>query len=107
MLTSLRVRENNRLRSTAAWLVIFGVILNRFNVSMFGMMAKGTVYYPSFIESVVTVGVIAAHILFFVLIAKYFPIFEHHPETVDYTLPSKFRKTGKKKAACAAVAGEA
>jgi len=26
---------------------------------------------------------------------------------VDYTLPSKFRKTGKKKAACAAVAGEA
>ena len=94
MLTSSKIRENNRLRSTAAWLVIFGVVLNRFNVSMFGMMAKGTMYYPSFIESVVTIGIIAAHILFFVLIAKYFPIFEHHPETVDYSLPDSFRKTG-------------
>ena len=74
--------------------MIFGVVLNRFNVSMFGMMAKGTMYYPSFIESVVTIGIIAAHILFFVLIAKYFPIFEHHPETVDYSLPDSFRKTG-------------
>jgi Ni/Fe-hydrogenase subunit HybB-like protein len=95
MLMSRKVREDNRLRATAAWLVIFGVILNRFNVSMFGMEAKGTFYYPSIIESVVTIGIIAAHILFFVLIAKYFPIFEHHPETVDYSLPDSFKKTGK------------
>ena len=95
MLMNYSVREHNRLRSTAAWLVIFGVVLNRFNVSMFGMMEKGTMYYPSFIESIVTIGIIAAHVLFFVLIAKYFPIFEHHPETVDYSLPDHFRKTGK------------
>jgi len=43
----------------------------------------------------VTIGVIAAHILFFVLIAKYFPIFEHHPETVDYSLPDHFHKKEK------------
>jgi Ni/Fe-hydrogenase subunit HybB-like protein len=95
MLFSRKVREHNRLRSTAAWLVIFGVIVNRFNVSMFGMEAPGTMYYPSIIESVVTIGIIAAHVLFFVLIAKYFPIFEHHPETVDYSLPDNFHKTGK------------
>ena len=95
MLMNYSVREHNRLRSTAAWLVIFGVVLNRFNVSMFGMMEKGTMYYPSFIESIVTIGIIAAHVLFFVLIAKYFPIFEHHPETVDYSLPDHFHKTGK------------
>jgi hypothetical protein len=50
----------------------------------------------------VTVGIIAAHILFFVLIAKYFPIFEHHPETVDYSIPDHFRKVdgdGEKTAA--------
>jgi Ni/Fe-hydrogenase subunit HybB-like protein len=93
MLMSSRVREHNRLRATAAWLVIGGLILNRFNVSMFGMMHKGAIYYPSFIESVVTIGIIAAHILFFVLIAKYFPVFEHHPETVDYSIPDRFRKT--------------
>jgi Ni/Fe-hydrogenase subunit HybB-like protein len=95
MLFSAKVRTHNRARSTAAWLVIFGVIVNRFNVSMFGMEAPGTMYYPSFIESIVTIGIIAAHILFFVLIAKYFPIFEHHPETVDYSLPDHFHKTEK------------
>jgi Ni/Fe-hydrogenase subunit HybB-like protein len=107
MLVSAKVRENNRLRSTAAWLVIFGVIVNRFNVSMFGMMEKGTMYYPSIIESVVTIGVIAAHILFFVLIAKYFPIFEHHPETVDYTLPDKFHKADKGHKPAAGLGNEA
>ncbi|WP_129126227.1 NrfD/PsrC family molybdoenzyme membrane anchor subunit [Geomonas oryzae] len=95
MLMSRNVRESSRLRATAAWLVIAGVILNRFNVSMFGMEAPGTFYYPSFLESVVTIGIIAAHILFFVLIAKYFPIFEHHPETVDYSIPDHFRKNEK------------
>ena len=108
MLMNGNVRENNRLRSTAAWLVIAGVILNRFNVSMFGMEAPGTLYYPSFIESVVTIGIIAAHVLFFVLIAKYFPIFEHHPETVDYSIPDSFHKTDKGHAAPAkGLAGEA
>ncbi|HEY5513511.1 MAG TPA: NrfD/PsrC family molybdoenzyme membrane anchor subunit [Geomonas sp.] len=106
MLMNYGVREHNRLRSTAAWLVIFGVVLNRFNVSMFGMMAKGTMYYPSFIESVVTIGIIAAHVLFFVLIAKYFPIFEHHPETVDYSLPDTFHKTGKGHAVGSALTSE-
>ena len=107
MLTSAKVRTHNRLRSTAAWLVIFGVIVNRFNVSMFGMEAPGTMYYPSIIESVVTIGIIAAHILFFVLIAKYFPIFEHHPETVDYSLPDHFHKTDKGQASAAGLGNEA
>jgi Ni/Fe-hydrogenase subunit HybB-like protein len=48
------------------------------------------VYFPSIVESLVTIGIIAGHILFFVLIAKYFPIFEHHPETVDYSIPDHF-----------------
>jgi Ni/Fe-hydrogenase subunit HybB-like protein len=105
MLFSRKVRESNRLRSTAAWLVIFGVVVNRFNVSMFGMEAPGTSYYPSIIESTVTIGIIAAHILFFVLIAKYFPIFEHHPETVDYSLPDHFHKKEKGHGAPAAGVG--
>ena len=89
------VREDDRLRAYAAGLVIFGLVLNRFNVSMFGMMDPKQIYMPSAIETMVTVGIIAAHILFFVLIAKYFPIFEHHPETVDYSIPGSFLKTRK------------
>ena len=107
MLMNYEVRESIRLRSIAAWLVIAGVILNRFNVSMFGMAPEGTLYIPSFIESIVTVGIIAAHILFFVLIAKYFPIFEHHPETVDYSLPDTFHKTGKEHAPAGRLGSEA
>lgn len=91
------VRNSDTLRVTAALLVVCGLILNRFNVSMFGMMDASHVYYPSFIESVVTVGIITAHILFFVLIARYFPIFEHHPETVDYSIPDSFGKIDRDK----------
>ncbi len=92
MFTSTSVRNDDRRRVIAALLVIFGLVLNRFNVSMFGMMDPNHLYYPSLIESLVTIGIIAGHILFFVLIAKYFPIFEHHPETVDYSLPDSFHK---------------
>ena len=92
MFTFKDVRNSDSLRVTAALLVVCGLILNRFNVSMFGMMDSSHVYYPSLIESLVTIGIITAHILFFVLIAKYFPIFEHHPETVDYSLPDTFGK---------------
>ena len=88
-----RIRADKGMQLRAAGLVIFGLILNRFNVSMFGMILPGQeIYAPNFLESMVTVGIIAAHILFFVLIAKYFPVFEHHPETVDYTIPDRFRK---------------
>ncbi|BCR05635.1 formate dehydrogenase [Desulfuromonas versatilis] len=92
MLTQKSVRENDRRRAIAAGLVIFGLVLNRFNVSMIGMMHPDQIYLPSLIETLVTLGIIAAHVLFFVLIAKYFPIFEHHPETVDYSLPDSFHK---------------
>lgn len=84
-------REDSRMQLRGASMVIFGVVLNRFNVSMFGMIQPDqVVYFPSIIESLVTIGIIAGHILFFVLIAKYFPIFEHHPETVDYSIPDHF-----------------
>ena len=86
-------REDERMQLRGASLVISGLVLNRFNVSMFGMIQPDQqIYIPSLIETLVTVGIIAAHVLFFVLIAKYFPIFEHHPETVDYTMPDSFRK---------------
>ena len=99
----------------AGWIIILlilaagaAVLTSGDGSPVFGMEAPGTSYYPSFIESIVTIGIIAAHVLFFVLIAKYFPIFEHHPETVDYTIPDKFKKTGKGHALPAGkLAGEA
>jgi Ni/Fe-hydrogenase subunit HybB-like protein len=87
----MSMQNNVRYLGRAATLVVLGVILNRFNVSMFGMMDPNEIYFPSTIESLVTIGIIAAHILFFVVIARHFPIFEHHPETVDSSLPAYSR----------------
>jgi Ni/Fe-hydrogenase subunit HybB-like protein len=88
-----RIRTDKSMQLRAAGLVIFGLVLNRFNVSMFGMIQPGQeIYAPNVLESVVTIGIIAAHILFFVLIAKYFPIFEHHPEAVDSTIPDRIHR---------------
>lgn len=54
---------------------------------MFGMIQRNQeIYYPSLVESVVTLGIIAAHILLFYLIARYFPIFEDHSEASDSSL---------------------
>ena len=93
MFMNKRYREDDRMQLRGACMVIFGLVLNRFNVSMFGMeQADQVIYYPSITETLVTVGIIAAHVLFFVLLAKYFPIFEHHPETVDYAIPDHFRR---------------
>lgn len=92
MLLRSKVRLDDRKRAIAAGLVIFGLVMNRFNVSMIGMMDPNQIYLPSLIETMVTLGIIAAHILFFVLIAKYFPVFEHHPETVDYSIPDRIHK---------------
>lgn len=80
-------RLNPKMQYAGALMIIFGTILNRFNVSMFGMIQLNQkIYYPSIVESIVTIGIIAAHILLFYLIAKYFPIFEHHGGGHD-TLP--------------------
>ncbi|HXV22255.1 MAG TPA: Ni/Fe-hydrogenase cytochrome b subunit [Desulfuromonadales bacterium] len=96
MFLNRRIRTDKAMQLRAASLVIFGLILNRFNVSMFGMIQPDQqIYFPSLLESVVTIGIIAAHILFFVLVAKYFPIFEHHPEAVDATIPDRIRKIGE------------
>jgi Ni/Fe-hydrogenase subunit HybB-like protein len=96
MFLTQNIRSDKKLQMRAASLVLFGLIMNRFNVSMFGMEQPGQqIYVPSVIESLVTIGIISAHVLFFVLIAKYFPIFEHHPEATDYTIPDHFRKIEK------------
>jgi len=87
---------NSKMQLRGASLIIAGLILNRFNVSMFGMIQQNQqIYFPSLIETMVTVGIIAGHILFFVLIAKYLPVFEHHPETVDYNLVDEIHRIGR------------
>jgi Ni/Fe-hydrogenase subunit HybB-like protein len=97
MFLTKKIRTDSSMQLRAASMVaFFGLVLNRFNVSMFGMIQENQkIYYPSFPESLVTLGIIAAHVLFFAVIARYFPIFEHHPEEVDYSIPDHFHRVEK------------
>ncbi|NPA90636.1 MAG: Ni/Fe-hydrogenase cytochrome b subunit [Chloroflexi bacterium] len=74
MLFSARVREDRHLLFRAAFLVAFGVLLNRFNVSLFGL--KGVAYVPTWAEWGITLGMMAGAILFFDFMVRHFPIFE-------------------------------
>ncbi len=76
---------------TGAIIVLLGMILNRFNVSWFAVkhpdplfymptFMSNVDYFPTFPEVAVSIGIFAAGIMAFGLLAKYFPVFEdeHH-----------------------------
>jgi Ni/Fe-hydrogenase subunit HybB-like protein len=60
----------------ALLVVIFGVILNRVNVSMIGLLPyTGNIYFPSWMEFVVTITLTSFGVIAFALAVKYLPIF--------------------------------
>jgi Ni/Fe-hydrogenase subunit HybB-like protein len=72
---------------TGAVITLLGLILNRFNVSWFGITHPDPLFYmPSFMghvdyfptipEVAVSIGIFSAGIMAFGLLAKYFPVFE-------------------------------
>jgi Ni/Fe-hydrogenase subunit HybB-like protein len=73
------VRRDNGLLLLSALLVIGGVVLNRFNVSLVGLVRpEGTSYFPSWMEFVVTIGIVAGGVTAFGLVAKHLPLFGEH-----------------------------
>jgi Ni/Fe-hydrogenase subunit HybB-like protein len=72
-------RENLNRIFTVNIMVISGILLNRMNVSLFGMYryqsSSGMSYFPSLMELVVTAAFISIAVLGFKLAAKYFRVF--------------------------------
>jgi Ni/Fe-hydrogenase subunit HybB-like protein len=79
-------RKSSKGLLTGAIILLVGMILNRFNVSWFGVKHPDPLYYlPTFMSNVhyvptlpeisVSIGIFSAGILAFGLIAKYFPVF--------------------------------
>ncbi len=66
------VRQNRKALFRAAFLVIVGVLLNRFNVSLFGL--GGAVYAPSWMEFAVTAGMVSAGVLIYMFTINNFPV---------------------------------
>ena len=79
-ITPLR-RKPAVLFSGALMVVLFGVVLNRFNVGIIGLLPyTGNIYFPSWMEFVVTITLVSLGVIAFGLAAKYLPVFPDHPE---------------------------
>ena len=64
------------LFSGALMVVIFGIILNRMNVSLIGIWSyAGQIYFPSWMELSITIALVSIGVIAFGLAAKYLPVF--------------------------------
>jgi Ni/Fe-hydrogenase subunit HybB-like protein len=79
MLVNANMRQNLNTVTTANILVVGGVLLNRMNVSISGLYgfqsSTGASYWPSLIEVIITLAIIALGIFLFKLVAKYLNLF--------------------------------
>jgi Ni/Fe-hydrogenase subunit HybB-like protein len=90
--------RNSRLASMlGAFLIMGGVILNRFDVTWFAIAPfSGQTYSPHWMEVAIVVGVIAGVVTIYYLIARYFPVYE---ETISYRERASEVKVSEKAAA--------
>jgi Ni/Fe-hydrogenase subunit HybB-like protein len=69
------------LFSGASMIVIFGIVLNRLNVSLIGLWPyTGRIYFPSWMEITVTLTLVTIGVIAFGLAAKYLPVFPEEGE---------------------------
>ena len=74
---SVRESENGLLATSG--LVLFGVVLNRFDVNFFAQAGTDALYFPSVWEFLVTFGLISAIILAYRLAVMHLPVFHEGP----------------------------
>ena len=75
-----KVRMSERGLVIASFLVVLGFVMNRLNVSITGMEgAAGIRYLPSWMEIVVSLGLVAIGMAVFALAVRYLPIFHSEP----------------------------
>jgi Ni/Fe-hydrogenase subunit HybB-like protein len=76
MLLSSNIRRNPRLLFLSALLIVLGVVFNRINVYLTAYTPPfaQTVYFPSFSEISLTVGMIAGLMLMYRVIVMIFPV---------------------------------
>jgi len=81
ILSSKKMRTNVNMLFSVNILVITGVLLNRMNVCLFSMESyntwRGVTYFPSWMEFLVSLGIISLGVLLFKLSAKHLPLFSH------------------------------
>jgi len=83
LLSMRKVRENKWALFGSALLVIGGLILNRFNVSILQLATRpGYSYFPHWMEFAISVGLVADAIIVFMLAVRLLPVTEKHEEPI-------------------------
>lgn len=78
-------RKPTILFSGALMVVIFGIVLNRMNVSLIGIWSyAGQIYVPSWMEISVTIALVSVGVIAFGLAAKYLPLFPDEHEHIAH-----------------------
>lgn len=77
LLSMASIRKDSARLFQSALLVVFGVILNRFNVLFWGQ--GGSFYAPNWVEFAVSAGLIALGILLYIFAVKHLPVYVDHP----------------------------
>ncbi len=90
-----KLRRNDRALMLGLFLIIFGIVVNRWNVNLSGLIAPpqwspgvlgnivATPYIPSWVEVIVSMGVFAYALLGFTLGVKYLPLYPNHEGKAD------------------------
>jgi formate dehydrogenase iron-sulfur subunit len=79
VLFSSSMISNVWFRLGAAFLVIIGLVFNRFNVTLGAMARPGEgFYFPGVIEVVISMAIVAAIIFFYNIMVKMFPVLPDH-----------------------------
>ncbi len=72
------VRQSRTTLFWSALLVVLGLILNRFNVSLVALTPRiGTIYFPHPLEFAISISIVAAGILAYLMVSRYLPITSH------------------------------
>jgi Ni/Fe-hydrogenase subunit HybB-like protein len=78
LLLTPQVRDNRKYRFYVGLMVIAGVALNRFNVTMFGfseyLNSLNALYVPSFGEIMITLGLVAVAVTAYIVAVKVLPV---------------------------------
>jgi formate dehydrogenase iron-sulfur subunit len=95
LLTSTRLRRNASILFAAAILVVVGIVFNRINVVWLAMVMPGeTTYFPSLLEILITVSIIATMVFFFTLAVKTLPVFPSETGEGLGSVPDIHRSSG-------------
>jgi len=69
------VRRNRKALAWSTLPVLAGLVLHRFNVSLFALAPRpGTFYFPHLLEFVISISIVAAGILGYLIACRYLPV---------------------------------